>query len=496
MTASFLPWAALIFPAAGSVLCLAVRGTRALLATTLVATLATAGVAFAAAMTVIVGHRPISTAGGWIYVDALSAFHLAVMAIVFVLSTVFAMVYFTTERHAGRFHAHMARRFGSLWLGAVASMTLVLLSNNLGIMWVGMETTTLLTAFLISLRRTQASLEAMWKYLIICSVGIAFAFLGTLLMAAAIRGDPIGDGGMLLLTRLAAPDVVLDPTLVKIAFVFLIIGYGTKAGIAPMHTWLPDAHSQAPAPVSAMFSAFMLNAGLYCIIRYIPLVDKAVGADFASTLLVFFGIVSIIIAAAFILTQRDAKRLLAYHSVEHLGIIMLGLGLGPLGAFAALFHTLNHALCKSLAFFAVGRLGQRYGSHDMATITGALRAEPVWGVGLVGALLALIGVAPFAVFMSEFQLLRAAMSAHAYIPMVLFLFGTGVVFVSALKHTVTMSLGAPRDDLAEPTAGGATSVGLVAVGLALLLVLGFWMPPLLVDAIDAAVTVITGGASL
>src|SRR5262249_19777858 len=282
-----------------------------------------------------------------------------------------------------------ARRFGALWLGAEAAMLLVLISDNLGVMWVGMEATTLLTAFLISLHPSGLSLEAMWKYLIICSIGIAFAFMGTLLAAAAIRSGSAA-AEALFWTRFAAADTTLDPTLMKFAFLFVLVGYGTKAGLAPLHSWLPDAHSQAPAPVSAMFSGFLLNTALYCILRYIPLVGHALGGALVENLLVFFGGFSILVAAAFIVFQRDAKRLLAYSSVEHLGIITLGFGLGPLGSFAALFHMLNHSLSKSLAFFAVGQLGQRYGTHDMSVLTGALRADRIWGLGLLGSILALI----------------------------------------------------------------------------------------------------------
>jgi len=471
-------------------ICLLVRRPRTVLAVTAVGTAAASAIGIASAVRVFASRQPIVAANTWLYLDALSAFHLLVMAAVFILSTIFAIVYFNAEIDGGRFDGPVARQFGALWLGAMAAMGLILVSNNLGLMWVGMEATTLLTAFLISLHRSPMSLEAMWKYLIICSVGIAFAFMGTLLVAAAAHGN-MGDGGGLLWTRLVAPETDLDPMLMKAAFIFLIVGYGTKAGIAPMHSWLPDAHSQAPAPVSAMFSGFMLNAALYCIARYLPVMDKAVGGSFASDLLVVLGILSILVSAAFILFQRDAKRLLAYHSVEHLGIITLGLGLGPLGVFAALFHTVNHALCKSLAFFAIGRLGQRYGTHEMHRITGALRGDPVWGLGLLGGLLALIGVAPFAVFMSEFQILRAAVNVHAFWPLLLFLLGSSVVFVSALKHVVAMTMGTPRHDLSGPAAGLA-STGLVGSGLAVLVLLGVWLPPPFLDAVGQATAVITG----
>jgi hydrogenase-4 component F len=433
----------------------------------------------------------VTAADQWFYVDAFSAFHIVILALVFVLSSAFASIYFSHEAGGHAFTASIARRFGVLWLGAEATMLLVLVSNNFGIMWVSMEATTLLTAFLISLHPSRLSLEAMWKYLIICSIGIAFAFMGTLLAAAAIQSDGGVGAEALFFTKLASAQAHLDPTLMKFAFVFVLIGYGTKAGLAPIHSWLPDAHSQAPAPVSAMFSGFLLNTALYCIMRFVPPVQLALGEDFTSGPLIVFGTVSILVAAAFIVFQRDAKRLLAYHSVEHMGIITLGYALGPLGALAALFHTLNHSVCKSLAFFAVGRLGQRYGSHEMNAIAGALRADRLWGVALLISLLALIGVAPFSIFMSEYQLLRAAIGAGAWVTLVVFLAGSGVVFVSALRHMIDMVFGNPTPHH-KGGRDGKLAVPIVTAAAGLLVVLGVWMPLPLYDAIASAAAVLAG----
>ena len=284
-------------------------------------------------------HGIITGFASWLYLDALSSFNLAVMIAVYVMSSAYAFVYFKEERRASHLSLRQARQFAGLWCGAFSSMTLALISNNLGIMWVGIEATTLLTAFLICIHSTRQSLEAMWKYLLICSVGVAFAFLGTLLAAASSRTVPGLDMHQALLwTRLRDHATMLNPALIKAAFIFLVVGYGTKAGLAPMHNWLPDAHSQAPSPVSALFSGFMLNAALYCIMRYLPIVETATGhRGWATTLLAFLGVFSIGIGAAFIVFQHDVKRLLAYCSVEHIGIIALGLGLGGFGVFAALF---------------------------------------------------------------------------------------------------------------------------------------------------------------
>ncbi|HXQ50522.1 MAG TPA: proton-conducting transporter membrane subunit [Stellaceae bacterium] len=484
-------YAMLALPALGAALCLVLRRPRHVLATIVIVSAAEVAFAVNVWTEVLGGKGFVAAADEWFYIDAFSAFHIIVLVLVFVLSSAFAGVYFANETGDHPFTVPIARRFGALWLGALTAMMLVLVSNNLGIMWVGMEATTLLTAFLISLHPSRLSLEAMWKYLIICSIGIAFAFMGTLLAAAAVQSGGTVEAEGLFWTQLASPDARLDPTLMKFAFIFVLVGYGTKAGLAPIHSWLPDAHSQAPAPVSAMFSGFLLNTALYCIMRYVPAVRHALGGEFASGLLIFFGTLSILVAAGFIVFQRDAKRLLAYHSVEHLGIIALGYGLGPIGAFAALFHTLNHSICKSLAFFAVGRLGQKFGSHEMHRISGAIRADTLWGLALLGSLLTLIGVAPFSVFMSEYQLLRATVAAGAWLPLALFLAAGGVVFVSALRHLIDMVFGTPSLT-AEPAREGAMACAIVMSAMGLLLLLGLWMPLSLAQAIGRAAEFVTG----
>ena len=479
----------LLLPCVGSAICTLLPGLKQILS------LMCTTVMMCALVTAVIVWRVFTTGpaegfGQLFYVDALSAYHLSVMMIVFVTSTLYAWQYFVREMHSGHITMRAVHQYSGLWCGALAAMTLVLISNNLGIMWVGIEATTLLTAFLICIPVKPTSLEAMWKYLMICSIGVAFAFLGTLMVVASASGLHMSLSDTLLWTKLRSVALSLNPMLLKAGFLCLLVGYGTKAGLAPMHSWLPDAHSQAPAPVSALFSGFMLNAALYCVIRYVPIVEGAAGlAGWGLQLLVLFGIVSILVAAAFIIFQHNVKRLLAYHSVEHIGIITLGLGLGGLGTFAALFHTLNHSICKTLSFFAAGRLGQTYGTHDMTKMSGSLRAAPIWGIGLFGSLLALIGVAPFAVFMSEFQVLKAAMDSHAILALVLFLAGSSVVFVGALRHAIAMAWGEPSP-VVEPESAGTIESMLVFVPLAILLILGLWMPGPLINILKQAAAVL------
>jgi len=440
----------------------------------------------------VLARGPVLAAGGWFALDALSAYHLAVLSLVFGASSWFAGPYFEPEIRSGTLGLRAARRFAALWFGAFWAMSVVLCCGNLGLMWVGIEATTLLTAFLICTHVTALSLEATWKYLVVCSVGVAFAFMGTLLVAASARQLPIDPSATLLWVQLRAHAASLQPGTMKLAFLFLLVGYGTKAGLAPLHGWLPDAHSQAPAPVSALFSGFMLSASFYCLLRILPLVEAATGSEgWARGLLVFFGLASIVVAAAFILFQNDAKRLLAYSSVEHLGIIALGVGLGGVGTFAALWHTLNHASCKSLAFFSAGRLGQSYGTHDLREMAGALRGRRLWAAGLFASLLVLLGAAPLAIFMSELQVLRAAAERRAFATMAVFLAGVTVVFIGALRHAVNMAWGEPvRRPPVE--AEGVSSHALVWGLLGLLVMLGVWLPAPLSDAIRDATAVVEG----
>ncbi len=490
MEEALLLWSLLAIPALAGAGSAALRPQKAMLAA-LIAGVGAWSAAAALACVLVFGRGPAETAFGWLRLDALSAYHLAVMALICFLSTCYAWPYFGEELRRGRLSSRQAGKFCLLWGGSISAMTLVLVSNNLGIMWVGVEATTLLTAFLICLHRSKPSLEATWKYILICSVGVGFAFMGTLLLAVSAKGVRTDPTDALLWTNLVAEAGKLDPIWVKAAFVFLLVGYGTKAGLAPMHNWLPDAHSQAPAPVSAVFSGFMLNAALYCVMRHVPVIEAAPGCEgFATGLLKVFGIFSILVAAAFIVFQRDLKRLLAYHSVEHIGIISLGLSLGGAGAFAALFHTLNHSLCKTLSFFAAGRLGQIFGTHDMEAMRGALKVSPLWGTGIFAGVLALIGVAPFALFMSEFQLVKAAADGGSAVSIILFLVGGSVVFLAALGHAIPLAWGDGGGR--EKQKAGAMELALVSLPLALLLVLGLWMPESLEAAITGAVGVLTG----
>ena len=483
-------WLLILVPAISGLVCVLAPSPKVALGIMCAGVFSMALLGLLAIEAVLLQGKILFAASEWLFIDALSAYNLFVMIIVFCLSSLYACIYFNQEFLHNNLTLKQIRQFTSLWCGALAAMTVVLLSNNLGIMWVGMEATTLITAFLICVHVSRESLEAMWKYILICSVGVAFAFMGTLIAAASAKGVGLGSHNALLWTTLRTNSASLNPVLIKAAFIFLLVGYGTKAGLAPMHSWLPDAHSQAPSPVSALFSGFLLSSAMYCLMRYIPIVEGATKhTGWSLNLLAGFGLLSITLAAAFILFQKNLKRFLAYSSMEHIGIISLGLGLGPLGTLAALFHTLSHSLCKSLSFFSAGRLGQITGSHRMEKMKGMLRLSPVWGTGIFIGILALMGIAPFSLFISEFLILKAALDSASIFVLVVFILGIGVVFVGALGHIIPIAWGTP-DESIEPVRANFFEFFLVIAPMAVLLLLGLWMPKTLFAVLNSAANII------
>jgi hydrogenase-4 component F len=348
-------------------------------------------------------------------------------------------------------------------------------SNNVGFMWIAVEATTITSALLIPLHVTKASVEASWKYILIGSIGIALAFGGTVLGYFDFVNMAGRQDAALNWTVLMASASHLHPEVIQLAFVFILIGYGTKAGLAPMHTWLPDAHSEAPAPLSAMMSGVLLAVALYALIRWEAVVNAAVGSGFTDGLYIALGVLSIVIASFSLVIQRNYKRMLAYSSIEHTGLICVGLALGPLGTFASMLHLLNHTLAKSLMFFLAGRVLHRYGSTEIGRVSGLLKVMP-WTGGLFAVgLLATIGLPPFGLFISEFALFRAGFAAGRPWLMGLVLALLTVAFVSMIGHLNRMLYGAPPAGVAV---GEASRWPLVPLGIVVtaLLVLGITLP--------------------
>ena len=368
----------------------------------------------------------------------------------------------------------------------VFTMLLAVSANNVGVMWVALEATTIASAVLIPLHVSKGSVEASWKYLLIGSVGIALALAGTVLAFmdfTALSGESTS---ALNWTVLVASAPRLHREVLELAFVFLLVGFGTKAGLAPMHTWLPDAHSEAPAPVSALMSGVLLAVALYAVIRWKAVVTAAGGGALADRLLTVLAVLSIAIAALSLVAQRHYKRLLAYSSVEHLGLAALGLALGPAGTFAAVLHLVNHALAKSMLFLAAGRILARYASGEVAQVRGLARAMPLTAALYAGGLLALMGLPPFGPFLSKLALVRAGFAAGRPWLMALVLGLLAVAFVARVLHLQAMLYGEPRSGVARGEPRPAALVPL-ALCLAALVVLGLVMPAPLQALRDRAV---------
>lgn len=433
-------------------------------------------------------------AGGILYVDAFGALLLVLITLVGLLSTLYSVPYMGHELAAGQLTPGQVLHY-CLWFHLFQlTMVAAVVVENLGFLWVAIEATTLVSAILVGFYNRRTSLEAAWKYVILCGVGIAFALLGLVLLYFAGVQAGLPPGEALDWTRLLAAAPRLNPAFVRLAFALALVGFGTKAGLAPMHTWLPDAHSQAPSPVSAALSGVLLNTALYAVLRVHAVAAATLGVGYSRHLLLAFGLLSLGIAGLFILVQRDVKRLLAYSSVEHMGLICIGVGLGgPVGVAGAVLHMVGHSLAKPLLFMAAGNLGHRYHSYRMERIRGALRALPVSGPLLLAGTLAITGMPPAGLFLSEFSIVAAGFATGQAWAAALALAGIALAFAGMLLHVREMVLG-------EVPHGIRTGEGLdwaavpLLVPLLLVVLLGMWIPPGLAAALRQVVALLGGGA--
>jgi len=432
--------------------------------------------AAAAMLTVrVISSGPFSVWDEQFFVDAFNVFLVALTAFVGFTTSLFSRPYMRIEQHHGKLTVNMLRLYYSMYQLFSFTMLLALLTNNMGILWVAMEAATLTTVLLVSLYRTPASIEAAWKYFILCGVGLAQALFGTILLYFAAE-KVLGAGGTALLwTHLNAVKTQLEPTVLSLAFVFLLVGYGTKVGLAPLHNWLPDAHAEGPTPVSAVLSGLLLNVALYAVVRSKVLVDGALGSHFAGNFMMGFGLLSVVMAAFFLSRQKDVKRMFAYSSIEHMGLMTFAFGMGgPVATFAGMLHMTVHSLTKSAIFFAVGHAAQKSGTQLMDGIRGLIKTNPTVGWGLALGTLAILGMPPFGVFTSEFMILTTAMHAYPW-TMPFLLVALGVAFAAIFGRVQMMVFGETSGErLPHPPA-----LIPVFVHLALVLLLGLYIPPYL-----------------
>ncbi|MFA6584454.1 MAG: hydrogenase 4 subunit F [Elusimicrobiaceae bacterium] len=391
----------------------------------------------------VIEKGPVISRNTYFYADALSVFMLFIVGLLGLASAAFSTSYMRHEAEKNAVSQASLRTYYPLLHFFIFAMLLTTLANNLGLMWISIEATTLISVFFVGFYRKKASIEAAWKYMILCTVGIAFALFGTLMLyfSASVSGVIPS----LNWSELAASAHKLNPKLVKLSFIFILLGYGTKAGLAPMHTWLPDTHSQSPTPISALLSGVLIKCAIYGILRFHILALRCLGADFSGKLFLFFGILSLCIATPFILFQRDYKRLLAYCSIEHIGIICVGIGFGgPLGIFGALFHMFNHAIAKALMFLTGGGIAVKYGTKKLQHVTGVLKAMPVTGPLFAAGVLALAGFPPFSLFVSEFYILVAGIAGGNLLAASLFAVMIVAALAGLLFYVFPVLFGSPR----------------------------------------------------
>jgi len=407
------------------------------------------------------------------FIDALNVFLVTLTAFVAFTTAIFSGPYMRVERDHGKMTPPRLRLYHSMYQLFSFTMLLGLMTNNIGILWVAMEAATLTTVLLVSVYRTAASLEAAWKYFILCGVGIAQALFGTVLLYMAAERVVGAEEATLLWTDLDAIKTQLNPTIVTIAFAFLFIGYGTKVGLVPLHNWLPDAHAEGPTPVSAVLSGLLLNVALYAILRCKVLTDGALGVPLAGRMMIGFGLLSVVVASFLLMRQRDVKRMFAYSSIEHMGLMTFAFGLGgPVANFAGLLHMTVHSLIKSAIFFTVGHAAQKAGTQVMDDIRGLIRISPTIAWGMILGSLAILGMPPFGVFASEFLIITTAMREQPWATPLL-LIALGVAFASIFSRVQPMVFGdTSLARLAHPPA-----LVPVFVHLALGLLLGLYIPP-------------------
>jgi hydrogenase-4 component F len=433
----------------------------------------------------------ILSSSHYFLIDSFNVYLIVLTAFVGFTTSLFSSPYMAHEKEVRKLSEKRLQLYYSMYQGFMFAMFLVLTTNNMGIMWVAMEAATLATVLLVSLYRTPESIEAAWKYFILCGVGIAQALFGTILLYyAAIQ---ISDAENALLWSVLYENAdQLKPDILEIAFVFMLVGYGTKIGLVPLHNWLPDAHSEGPTPMSAVLSGLLLNDALYAVVRNKMLVDGATQTHIAGYLMMGFGMLSFLVAAFFLHRQKDIKRLFSYSSIEHMGMMTFAFGIGtPFSTFAALLHMTVHSLTKSAIFVTVGHAAQIAGTQHIDKIRGLIKTQPTVGWGLLIGTLAIAGFPPFGVFTSEFLVLLATMQSYPWLTPLLLL-GIAIAFAGLFRNIQPMVYGErPEQQQAIPA-----NLWPVFIHLALVLWLGLAIPDFLANWFNQATTLISGSAPL
>jgi len=418
----------------------------------------------------------------YVILDDLNVFFIILNTLVGFTTSVFSGSYIEHEIETGHLTPRFVRYYHAMFQAMMGGMNLALLANNIGLMWVGLEFATLMTVIMVGIYRTPAALEAAWKYFILGIVGISLAFFGTIIVYLAGQ-SVLGEGAAAMTwSRLMEVAPQLDAPLISLAFIFLLVGYGTKVGLAPLHAWLPDAHAEGPTPVSAVLSGLLLNVALFALLRFKMLLAAHPGALKPGPIMITIGLISLIFAAFMLYQRRDIKRLFAYSSIEHMGLITFAFGMGgPLANFAGLLHMVMHSLTKSAIFFSVGHVAQAKGTQKLADIRGLSVSNPVLAVGLAAGVIAISGLPPFGAFMSEFLILTSTFAREPLLALAV-AFGLLVAFGALLLRLQNVLFGVPSEPAHQVHASSAPMI----VHLSLVLIAGIYLPAALVAGFHRA----------
>jgi len=417
-------------------------------------------------------------------VDSLGAIVMLIIACIGFATTIYSIRYLQQETAKGIIGFTRVRQYFVLLNIFLAAMFLAVTASNPVFAWISIEATTLSTAFLISFYNKPSAIEAAWKYLIINSIGLLLGFFGTLLYFTSMSS--LGENGFVSWQSLMANAAHLDPLIAKIAFIFVLIGYGTKVGLAPMHTWKPDAYSKAPNPIGALLSGALLPVAFIVILKFKNVTDAAIGPQFSQNLLIIFGILSIAVAALIMFNVRNYKGLLAYSSIENAGVMALGFGFGGLGISATILHLIYHSLVKGIMFFSSGNLLLKYNSAKIKNIKGALGIVPFTSILFIAGFLIVTGVPPFGIFLTKMQILSVGIQVNPIITIIALFFMT-LIFIGFLKHIISMFFSQKPEDIEV----GEGNIWLIIPPLILLvtiIILSFYIPPFLSILINDTVS--------
>jgi len=458
-----------VAPLAALLGCIIVRRPRVSEALNLIASAISFGCALP--LPFLVDGKQMLFWNDYVIIDRAAAWVMLCTSIVYFLASIYAIGYMRLLDEDDRLF-----KFYALFAGFGLTTLVGPLMNNVGIYWIAIELTTLVSTFLVAFERVAESMEAAWKYIMIVSAGISLALLGTVLFYWS-GSFVLGPTYQMTWATLARAAPKMDPVLIILAFLLVLVGYGTKVGLAPMHSWLPDAHSESPAPVSAMLSGALLNTAMIGIVRFLSITRAADLGQLPQLVLVAFGALSLLIGALFIVRQQGVKRLMAYSSIEHMGVVALGFGFGgALGVAGALYHMLNHSLNKSLMFFGAGNMMRAYGTKEIPEITGVGRFFPAQGAVWLAGAIAITGAPPFGLFLSEFTIMRAGLkpsfSWAVYVMAVLLI----VIFIGFMNHFRVMYYEPGPAEVSPTRRVSAWCAVPMWLSLAPLLVLGLWWP--------------------